>query len=227
MPKLKLITFFVAVSFCSLHSKPMRFDARDLLQRDLLVITSDNVLEKVVGICNAVSGWIELDPLDLAAGIRGEWEADLRLIETGDIRKNYSMQEKLLGVGEYPIANLRITKFISSSRTSLKDQVPVTAKVESTLTWRAITKAQDLLLSLNYLKQGEKTAERIASGNLLRMSTGFDLVLSNFMARVPDGLKFTLAPTLQVSLDAVGVEGSSFDLQSVSETSTQKKKPSE
>jgi polyisoprenoid-binding protein YceI len=206
--RLQLISasLFIFLFSASVQGKSTRFDMKDLMQRDLVQITSDTPLEKISGLNNAIAGWVEVDPNDLAAGIKGEWEIDVRLFETGDSQKNESLREKILTASEFPSATLSLTRFVSASKAKLKDQDPVTVKVDANLTIRGVTRLQNLLLRLTFLKQNDKTAQRL-NGNLLRLSSSFDVDLSKFEVKIPEGLKFIAAPVLQVGLDIVGTDG--------------------
>ncbi len=201
-PLVLLITFLSAAA----PAKPVRYDMRDGGLRNLVEFVSDAMLEKVVGISNAVSGWIELDPERLGDGIRGEFEVDVRTFETGIELRNEHIREKILGGGEFPLANFSLGKLTSVSKAKLGvGAQPVVARVEGQLKAKGQTRAQAVLLKLIYIPESELTKTRLP-GNLLKVSANFEVDTNDFGITVPEAFKARFSRYIQVTVDAVGTD---------------------
>jgi polyisoprenoid-binding protein YceI len=203
-----LLVLLLVVCFVCRYApaKVVRFTAQDPLQRDLIQFSSEGAYEKVVGLSHSIQGWIELDPNDLRFGLKGQLDADLRSFETGDAIWTDFIRDKVLTTSEFPSATFLITQFLSASKSRLSDKEAVTVKVSGTLTMRGISKPQSCLLRVTYNKQSDKTSQRMA-GNLVRVSSNFDLDLGQYDVKIPDPLKSKLARVVQLSLDVVGSDG--------------------
>lgn len=184
-------------------AKPTRFDMRDGGLRNLVEFVSDALLEKTVGISNAVTGWIELDPDKVGDGIKGEFEVDVRTFETGIEPRNEAVRDKMLLAPEFPIATFTLSKVMSVSKPKLAEGQPVIARVDGTLKAKGIQKPVPVNLKLVYLKESDVTRQRLP-GNLLKVSATFDVDTALFGITVPDAFKSRFARFIQVSADVVG-----------------------
>ncbi len=187
-------------------AKAIHFDVRDAAQRDSIQLSSDAILEKIVGVNSAIVGWIEIDPNQPRQGIKGEFEVDLRSFVTGNPSRDAFLREKLLATPEFPFAKFTINKALSFGATRMNDQQPLVVRIEGTFTIRGQNKVQPILVKLTYYKQNDKTAQRLP-GNLVRITSSFDLDLSAFGITIPDGLKYRVAKVVQTNVDLVGNDG--------------------
>lgn len=202
---LRLGLLGVLLSGAAAEGKMTRFDMRDGGLRNLVEFVSDALLEKVVGISNAVSGWLELDPDRLADGVRGEFEIDVRTFETGVEARNEQFREKYLGAGEHPVANFTLTTLLSSSKPRLGEGQPVVLRVEGTLRAKGVVKPQAVLVKLTYFKESELTRQRL-SGNLMKASASFDVDTQLFGINIPENFRARLSRFVQVTADLVGTD---------------------
>lgn len=203
------------------EAKPLRFEVKDAIQRDIVQFVSEAPLEKVVGLTSAVSGWVEVDPQKLSDGVKGEFEVDVRNFDTGNLLRNDHLREKFLFTSEFPVATFSFSKLSNSSKTQLPDQQSVVLRVEGTMKIKGVSKPLAVLLKTTYFKQSDMTNQRLG-GNLLRVSSSFDLDLQNFGIMIPEGLKFKLARYVQVSVDVVGSDGRPPAIVPIGETDKNK-----
>lgn len=199
---LSAVFLYPRISF----AKPMRFEVRDAAQRDSIQVTSDAQLEKIVAINSAVLGWVEIDPDQPRQGVKGEVEIDLRSFVTGNASRDSFLREKLLSTSEFPTAKFVINKPLSFASTRLVDQQPTVVRLEGTFTIRGQIRTQPILVKFTYFKQSDKTSQRLP-GNLLRITSSFDLDLSSFGITIPEGLKFRVGKIVQANIDLIGNDG--------------------
>jgi polyisoprenoid-binding protein YceI len=180
----------------------MRFEARDAVQRDVVQFTSDALLEKVMGLSSSVAGFIEVNPDQITDGLKGEFEVDLRTFDTGSALRNDNLRDKFFNVAEFPTASFSFTRVVNSSKPKLQDQQTVIARVDGSLKLKGISKPQTITVKLVYFKAGELSRQRY-QGNLLRVSTSFDVDTSLYNITIADALKSRLARYIQVTADLV------------------------
>lgn len=201
----RLLIFPLLVFSCLAFSKPTKFEVRDALLRDLMEWTFEAPLEKWVGIHPTVWGYIELDPENLNAGIKGEFEFDARAMETGSQARNDFIKEKLFLAQENPVGVLTLGKPLNISKPKLSDQQPVSIRLQSTLKWRGMSKNINLLGKWTFFKESEITKQRLM-GNLLKMSLTFDVDLGAFGVSFQGNSKYKMPRYSQVSIDLVGTD---------------------
>jgi polyisoprenoid-binding protein YceI len=197
------IIFLFAFLLSSLsYAKLMHFDARDAVQRDVVQFSSDALLEKVAGISSSVAGFVEVNPDQITEGFKGEFEVDLRTFDTGSPLRNENLRDKFFNVSEFPTATFSFTRLVNASKPKLQDQQTVIARVEGSLKLKGVSKPQTITVKLVYFKASDLTRQRY-QGNLLRMSTNFDVDTSQYNITIADSLKSRLARFVQVSADLV------------------------
>ncbi len=190
---------------------PTRFEFKDAGLRNLLCVISDAPVEKMIGLSNAVDGWIQLNPQKVREGIKGSLTADLRTLETGSEARNELIRDKILQTSENATVNYEIVKLINSTADTFKRDAPTVVKVEGVLKIRGIAKPLSTFFRLNYLPEGEVTKSRLP-GNLLKLSAAFDLDLADFGVTMPEGMSNRFARVIQVAFDAVGTDQASSTL---------------
>jgi len=202
----KSVSFFsLLIASLGCHGKATRFLVKDAAQRDTVLFVSETPLEKTVGLSSAIAGWIELDPENIPEGIKGEFEVDLRTFDTGNPLRNEQMRERFLNTSEFPVATYSISRLLGSPKNKLMEQQPVVARVEGVFKIKGVPKPQNASLKMTYFKQSETTRQRL-SGNLLRISSQFNIDILAFNIAIHDLLRGRLAKFLQVSVDVVGTD---------------------
>lgn len=186
-------------------AKPTRFEVKDAAFRNLIQFSSDAPLEKVVGTSHFITGWVEVDPQNLKGAFKGEWEVDMRGFEMGPDSRQMKLRETLLSTPEFPGASFKADKLLDPSANELAAGKAVTAKISGTLTVRGVARRHELAVKATYFPETDWTKKRLG-GNLLKMSTTFDLALADVKFTIPDLLSGLLAPSLKVSVDAMGTD---------------------
>ncbi len=201
----KLPTLVLACLGCIAYAKATRFEVKDLAFRNVLQWTSDAALEKTIAVSHFPHGWIELDPQNIKAGIKGEFEVDVRSFETGPDSKQVKIRDAVLGVAEYPGAFYKLDKLVEASSSELIAGKTVSARVSGVLSARGVSRRQEMQTRVTYYPESEFTQQRL-SGNLIKIAAFFDLALNDFKAPIPEGMKALLAPVIKVAADMVGTD---------------------
>ncbi|MBI1859424.1 MAG: YceI family protein [Deltaproteobacteria bacterium] len=198
--------FILPLLLTSLASAvPTRFEIKDAGLRNLIYWVNDAPLEKMIGLSNAIDGWVELNPYKIREGIKGAFSTDLRTLETGSEGRNEFLREKVFQAADNPIVTFDITKLLNATGDVAKRDVPVVAKLEGQLKLRGVQKPVTLFLRLNYLPENEDTKTRLP-GNLLKISTTFDVDLSEFGLAIPEAQAPRIARQIQVAFDAMATD---------------------
>ncbi len=95
-----------------------------------VVFESKAPMERFKGRTDRVWGSVILDPADLSAGLIATITVDMASLDTGLGNRNKHMRENHLQVDQFPNAEFRMNKVISSSANFLSSGGPVTATVE-------------------------------------------------------------------------------------------------
>jgi len=199
-----ILRLFLIFSFAiSAWADPLRFQIKDLTQRNLMAFISEAPLEKMIAQCHLLRGWIELDPQSLESGIKGELELDVRSCETGSGIRDLLLQEKIWEVKQYPTASLTLNKWAKETKGSLNEKMDQPHSVELSLNYQGKTVSLEVPLKLSYFVESDKTQNRLP-GNLLRISCEKTLALSEVGISIPDELKSTVSSKVEVLFDAVG-----------------------
>jgi len=199
---LSLFIFTLGLSLPA-SAKPIRFEVRDPAQRDLIQVTSDIPLEKMVAISSAVGGWFEIDPDKLSDVVKGELQSDVRNFDSGNSSRNDFLRDKVWMAPEGPGIVFVPQKMLHVSKARLGEGQPVAFRVEGLLKYRGLSKVISVLGKMTYQKQSEATAAHRGPGNLIRVSANFDLDLTQFGFSTPEIGKARLSRYLQVSTDFV------------------------
>lgn len=192
-------------------AKATKFEMKDPFNRNLLRADAEAAIERTTALFTYVEGWLELDPLDLNLGLKGELEIDLRRLDTGVPSKNDFVREKLLTTGEFPTAKITIDKLVAPSSKALQDTVPVTARLTVKVQWRGAAREMMVPVRLTYFKSSDQTKQRLP-GNLLRVSSTVDLDLSAFSVSIPEAVRARFPKQVSLLLDLTGSDKMPFDL---------------
>ncbi len=196
-----LLIFFATQSF----SKTTRFEVKDAAYRNLVTFVSDATYEKILGRSQFVTGYVELDPLNLKAGIKGELEVDLRSFDMGPESRTAKLREVLFAAAEFPGAHFKIERLVENSANELSPKKPVFGKVVGVLTARGVAARHEATLKAFYFPENDKTLKRLA-GNLLKVNATFDVALASYKVPVPEALAGLLAPTVRINVDFVATD---------------------
>lgn len=203
MPRLLLVLCLLPLS---LAAKVTRYDMRDVGGRNVIEFICDAPLEKTIGLSTFLSGWLELDPDHLAAGVKGAFTTDLRTFQTGIELRNELFREKWIGAAEFPEASFQVNRMLMTSASKLTEGEPVELRVDGLFKLRGISHPQAILIKLVSYRDSVLTRTRLP-GNLLKVSASFDVDSAQYGVTIPDNLKARFTRFVQVSLDLVGSDG--------------------
>lgn len=184
---------------------PVKFEIRDLTHRNVLAFISDALLEKIIAQFQLVKGYVLLDPENLSSGIQGEMEVDLRTLLTGSQVRDVVIQEQVLDSRQYPSAFLKVNKWAQIVSGKLIEGQSNAHSVEANLSYRGKDIALTLPLKITYFKEGETTRRRLP-GNLLKVSSEWDIELSQLGITLSDSLKPLITKKVQVAFDGIGTD---------------------
>lgn len=207
MPLLKSFILIASLTLCCgrLAAKTTRFDVKDAAFRNVIQWTSDAPLEKIVATSHYIGGWIEIDPQNLKAGVKGDLEIDVRSFEMGPDSRQIKLRETLFASAEHPGAFYKVDRLIETSEPTLTPGKRVSGRVSGLLSLRGVSRRHDMHVRVTYLPESESTKKRLP-GNLLKVSAAFDLALSEVKFVIPDAMKGLLAPVFRVNVDLMGTD---------------------
>lgn len=182
----------------------VKFEMKDLGQRNLVLINSEALVERTVAVSHFVTGWIDLVP-DNVENLSGEFELDVRTLETGLELKNIQIRDQLLSSSEFPIAKISFKASLAGQKVKLTDGKPFSTKVDAVVQLRSVIKTLPLQIKLVYFKENEESRQRL-TGNLLKFSAQGEIELSAFGISIPNKYSAVVAKTVQVSGDLVGTD---------------------
>lgn len=182
---------------------PQRFDFRDAIQRNSLEVSLQSTLERTTAISHFVSGWAEVDPENLGAGIRGELEFDTRTFETGLESKNLFLKERILESSRFPLVQAAFIKVLGAVTGKASNSEGAKFKTELGIKIKGQAKTLELPLRVNYLRESDVTRQRLP-GNLLTIYSDSDIPLEKLGIQVPDGFRLLNTNHVRVLLHMVG-----------------------
>ncbi len=194
-----LLIFSSVFSFAA----PQRFDFRDAIQRNSLEVSLQSPLERTTAISHFVSGWVELDPENVGAGIRGELEFDTRTFETGLESKNLFLKERVLDAGRFPLVQAAFIKVEGPVTGKATTSEGAKLRTEIGIKIKGQAKSFSLPLKITYLKESEVTRQRLP-GNLLTIFSDSDVTLDRLGIQVPEGFRLMNTNSVRVILHMVG-----------------------
>jgi polyisoprenoid-binding protein YceI len=120
-------------------------DAKNLVQ-----FTSEATLESVVGHTTRITGFVNLCLDSLAATQDAQFDVDLNSLDTGNGMRNKDMRKDFLETSKFPSASFKLTRFISTDKSTLAPGETVSAKLEGDFTVHGVTKSYEIPVTLTY-----------------------------------------------------------------------------
>jgi len=106
---------------------------------NLVTFTSKAPLETVVGHTELISGWIKVDPGNLAASPTGEFEVDMASLDTDNRIRNGHMRDNHLHTKQYPTSRFVLKGLGEGAPVKLPDGSPVTFTTTGDFTCHGVT----------------------------------------------------------------------------------------
>ena len=204
MIKLNLfLSIFFAV-LISLNAQTTFVASAD--SRNQATFESNAPLEDIVGVSNQVEAVAMIDINDLSNS-KGKVTVDLTHLKTGiDLRDQHLSSEMWLNTSEFPHAVFALNKISGASK--LTDGKKANVKLHGTFTVHGVT--NDIVANgeITYFKESDATKNRIA-GNLLKVSTEFDIKLSDYGVEIPSMVAGKVDEVIKVSTNFVATDSGS------------------
>jgi polyisoprenoid-binding protein YceI len=162
---------------------------------------SKATLEDFEGHGDQLSGWFSFDPEDLKS-LRGEFEFDLRCLDTGLGLRNKHMRDTVLHTDDHPMARFVVSGCPAGKLTAGAIQ----AEVEGTLSLHGVSK---------------KATARVTAtpeGDAVRIHADFRVKLSDFEIKRPKMLVMKVAEEVDLVIRALALPaGATTDTDASSE----------
>ncbi|MFQ5738631.1 MAG: YceI family protein [Acidobacteriota bacterium] len=197
MPLLLLLGF----QPLSLAQRSVEFKAADPLGRNTVYFLTTAPLEDIVGMTNEISGLVRVDPDNLESDeIRAVFEVKMSSLNTGIALRNADLREKYLHTNDFPKAVFRLEKILESSAPRLTSTQPVSMRVAGTFELHGVKREIEVPVKATYIPQTPVTQFKLP-GNLLRVSTEFEVRLKDYNIEIPEMLFLRVGKVVHVKLD--------------------------
>jgi polyisoprenoid-binding protein YceI len=211
------LLFYSALAF----GQMTHFDMRDAVHRNSILVISEAPFERTIALSHFLTGSVDLDPENLAAGIKGQIEFDTRSFDTGLELRNTQLRDQFLQSAEFPTGSAVFQ--LTGVKGKLRNGETMKLKREGDITIRGVTRKLLIPFELTYFKESEETKARLA-GNLLRVRSTFSLDTALFGISIADNLKNLFNKTVQVSVEALGSDRLPVLFSPIPETTPKAKK---
>lgn len=204
MRRFPLFVCAIAVAVTALIGaapKTIAFYLEDPGHRNSARFESRALLETVVGTTSDVTGTIEVNPDDMAAAPKVIIVVQLDGLKTGIDKRDEVMKSGYLEVDKYLHATFTLIRVLKTDSKSLADQKPVKMTARGTMEIHGVKKEVTADVTVVYVKESDAT-QGMGPGDLLRVSTDFNLKLSDFGIERPQFLLLRLADDIKISVDA-------------------------
>ncbi len=148
-------------------------------------------LDSVPGVSHAVSGWVLLDPGDLA-GARASVAVDLASFDTGIELRNEDLRDQFLEVDRYKEAVLAV-KGLEHASGPLAPGAEVRADALATFSLHGVTREIHVPVKLRLEGHGDRAA--------LSVSGGFSISIAEYRMRRPNRLFLKVGEVVQIGFD--------------------------
>ena len=193
-----LLMFFSAFTFAQ-----TTFSSNASDTRNQATFESNAPLEDIVGVSNKLNSNITLNLNDITSSPKGNVKVELGAMKTGiDLRDQHLRSANWLNTEKYPHAEFELTEISDASSKNLSDTKPVKATAKGKLSIHGVTKEISAPVELTYYKETDQTKARVA-GNLLKVSAGFTIKLSDYKISIPSMVAGKVDETIKVSVNFI------------------------
>ncbi len=188
-------------------SRRMQFVYDDSLGRNSVMFQSSAPLETIIGVTNALYGYIEVDLDSLTDNPMARFEVDLRDLTTGIEQRDEDMKsEEFLAVDSFPIATLELMSIRKAADIVLVNEGVVDIVARGTFELRGVLDTVNVNAKLTYFEENEITQTRLP-GDILKIDANFLIRLSDFGITIPEMAILKLDDRISISIDAYGATG--------------------
>jgi polyisoprenoid-binding protein YceI len=172
--------------------------------KNIVQFVSNATLERIIGRTSAISGSIDLNLEDVSAATKGNFEVDLRTVDTGIAMRNQDMRTNYLETDRFPTAKFRLTKIVSAEAKELLPGQTVNIVAEGEFTVHGTGKVYQVPITLTYLPASSdpQTSERLpgGGGDLISVTAEWSLKLADHGIMRPSFLFMRLAEEQVISV---------------------------
>lgn len=185
------------------------FHVNDANMRDSVTFRSEAPLEDIVGVSNAIGGYVVFDPADYKKGLKAEFAVSVASLNTGiPLRDEHLHSEMWLNATAYPEIGLKIdgsSGKLKSVRNSGEFDT-YEGEFRGTLTLKGKQRQVDVNARLVYMKESDKTKMKMP-GNLLAVRASFSVPLKDFGITGPPDMNLVgtkVSDTIEIEVSLIG-----------------------
>ncbi len=222
-----LSLFLLLTPWVSFGQTKVEFKAADPLGRSTVQFRTTAPLEDIIGMTNEITGSIKVDPANLMNGkTAARFEVKMASLDTGIGLRNSDLRDNYLHTDKYPKAVFTLEKIIQASATELKPGSAVSMIVAGTFELREVRRKIEVSVTVTYLTESPLTRFKLP-GNLLRVTSEFDVKLADYDIDVPRLLILSVGDVAHVSVDAFTSDASPEEMSAWMDQLTSMRRPPE
>lgn len=186
------------LALSALGAQAKTFSVGDQPQRMSAKFESVTEYETFLGTTNKITGTISYDPSKKTGS--GKLVIDASSIKTGvDLRDEHMRSANWLDTAQFPTIEFETTQVSPKGN----DKFAVTGNLKL----HGVTKKVATTVEFKYLPASSATKANGFKGDVVRLTTNFDLKLSDYGIKVPSQLTGKVANQVSISVKAFGTTG--------------------
>ncbi len=191
-----LASTFVLAGAAFAQTKTFNIVTGDLAYRNLATVESVADFETFTGKTTSISGSIDFDPKKRMG--KGSITIKAADVDTGiPLRNDHMRDAQWLNTAKFP--NITFTT------TSVKAAANDSYTVRGNFTMKGVTKAVTATVRLRFRAKGEATAKAGFDGDVVQITTSFNVNLSDYGIKIPQQAVGKVSNTVKISLSAYAV----------------------
>ena len=202
-----LLMICIALFICETEAQTSTFKTGVNDQRNTTIFFTEAPLEDILGTTRKMESEVMINVKNVSLNPKGTVKVDLSSLTTGiDLRDKDMKSADYLNTAKYPYAIFSLTGI--SEAVELKDAKKTNVMLSGNLTIRGVTKNISVPVELTYFKQGQNTQSKL-KGNLLKVSSTFNIKMSDFGIEVPSLLLMKVSNDVKITVNFVATDADS------------------
>jgi len=198
-------------------AETVRFTIDDPMSRDTVQFKTTAPLEDIIGLTNSIKGEIQADLANLKSPeMRGRVEVDLAGLKTGIELRDEHLRNRFLETEKHPKAVFTLEKVRSASSDKVIPSKLIELVVEGTFELHGVKRKIEAPVRVTYLPKSEKPLLPAKPGNLVRITTEFEIALADYGVD-RRGIVLQIGETARVTLSALATDASAEELAKTKE----------
>ncbi len=157
----------------------------------------DGAIEKNIAVTRFITGALLYD--NEKNELSGNWEIDLRSLDTQNEMRNLELREQVLRIQDNPILRVQLSPLAIAALVDEKS-IPLSTSLIYQYAGKNVTQKSNL--KLTYFKDSKKSQQRLP-GNLLRMQISYDWNIEQCGLGVSEGFKMIFPSSFSTQTDLV------------------------